>query len=198
LPKVVLRGYGINHPFLVSDANVEQMTTSRTLLTIGYEGSTIDEFITTLTSLGVTHLADVRDVPISRKKGFSKRLLSERLASVDIAYSHFKPLGDPKNGREAARRGETDEFRRIYSKVLSSDEAKRSILELGELTRKDRVCLLCYERLPKDCHRAMIAQELRDSFGTEVYHVGVRNGSFATGVYRRSTGFSESMAARWV
>jgi uncharacterized protein (DUF488 family) len=187
----------VNVSFAVSDTSQTMKNESKTLLTIGYEGSTIDEFMDTLTSLGVTHLADVRDVPISRKKGFSKKLLAERLQSASIEYSHFKSLGDPKPGREAARRGETDEFRRIYNAVLNTAEAMNSITAIGELTKSDRVCLLCYERLPNDCHRSMIASEIRDQFGTDVCHVGVRNGSNATGVLRRSTHIGESVAARW-
>jgi uncharacterized protein (DUF488 family) len=170
---------------------------SKTLLTIGYEGSTIEDFIETLTSLNVTHLADVRDVPISRKKGFSKKLLSEKLASVSIDYTHFKNLGDPKVGREAARRGEIDVFRKIYASVLNTAEAITSIAIIGELTKNDRVCLLCYERLPNECHRSMIATEIRDQFGTEICHVGVKNGSHATSVLRGSSYIGESLAARW-
>jgi uncharacterized protein (DUF488 family) len=47
--------------------------------TIGYEGTDIDRFVATLRTVGVTLLADVRAVAVSRKKGFSKNGLRERL-----------------------------------------------------------------------------------------------------------------------
>ena len=48
--------------------------------TIGYEGVDIDCFVATLRTVGVTLLADVRAVAVSRKKGFSKNGLRERLS----------------------------------------------------------------------------------------------------------------------
>jgi hypothetical protein len=47
-------------------------------------------------------LIDVRDVPLSRKPGFSKSALQANLEAHGIAYVHLKGLGDPKPGREAA------------------------------------------------------------------------------------------------
>jgi uncharacterized protein (DUF488 family) len=75
------------------------------LFTVGYEATDIERFVKTLVSVGVKRLADVRAVAISRKKGFSKRKLAERLAEAGIEYVHYVDLGDPKPGREAAKSG---------------------------------------------------------------------------------------------
>jgi hypothetical protein len=69
---------------------------------IGYEGSVLEDFVATLRSAGVETLIDVRDVPLSRKPGFSKSALQANLEAHGIAYVHLKGLGDPKPGREAA------------------------------------------------------------------------------------------------
>ena len=58
-------------------------------------------------------LIDVRDVPISRKPGFSKTSLAQGLADAGIGYLHLKGLGDPKPGRIAAREGRFSDFCRI-------------------------------------------------------------------------------------
>jgi uncharacterized protein (DUF488 family) len=52
----------------------------------------------------ITRLIDVRELPISRRKGFAKTALSTALAVAGIEYVHLKGPGDPKDGREAARR----------------------------------------------------------------------------------------------
>jgi uncharacterized protein (DUF488 family) len=76
----------------------------RTLFTIGYEGASLSDFIVTLQNSGVERLLDVREVAQSRRPGFSKTALSTALAEADIGYTHLRQLGDPKAGRDAARR----------------------------------------------------------------------------------------------
>ncbi|WP_400766768.1 DUF488 family protein [Methylosinus sporium] len=128
--------------------------------TIGYEGTDIDRFIATLKTVGVTVLADVRAVPVSRKKGFSKNGLRQRLDAEGIAYVHLVELGDPKPGRDAARAGRHEEFRRVYAQHLKSADALGALKVLDEAARNDSVCLLCFERDPTVCHRKMIADRL--------------------------------------
>ena len=45
------------------------------LYTAGYEGLTIDAFIARLKQAGIDRVLDVREYPLSRKKGFSKKCL---------------------------------------------------------------------------------------------------------------------------
>jgi uncharacterized protein (DUF488 family) len=131
------------------------------LYTIGYEGTDIDRFVETLKAVGIKVLADVRAVAISRKKGFSKSTLRARLESEGITYVHFVELGDPKSGREAARAGNYDKFRRVYSRHLKTKAASGALHVLSETVQKDSVCLLCFERDPATCHRTMIADRLK-------------------------------------
>lgn len=132
-----------------------------TVYTIGYEGTDIDRFVATLKAVGVSVLADVRAIALSRKKGFSKTALRSRLEAEGIAYTHFVELGDPKPGREAARAGLYDEFRRVYTAHLKSAETKAALKVLEETARTASVCLLCFERDPKTCHRTVVADRLK-------------------------------------
>ncbi|WP_372425042.1 DUF488 domain-containing protein [Salinarimonas chemoclinalis] len=145
-----------------------------TLFTIGYEGTDIDRFIETLIIVGIETVADVRAVPVSRKKGFSKNKLCIALAERGIAYRHFPELGDPKPGREAARSGRMCEFESIYRAHLGTAGAIEGLRALRSLASCTATCLLCFERDPRNCHRSMIAHELRscnissfDLFGDE-------------------------------
>lgn len=135
--------------------------------TIGYEGTDIDRFVATLKAVGVRRLADVRAVAVSRKKGFSKRKLAERMESEGIDYFHFQALGDPKPGRDAARSGQYERFRAIYSAHLDSHGARESLDELTAVAAEEPTCLLCFERDPETCHRTMVAQEL----GLDVFNL---------------------------
>lgn len=151
---------------------------SRTALhTIGYEGSSIDEFLATLRSAGIDLLIDVRDVPISRKKGFSKSALAAHAASNGIEYLHLKGLGDPKPGRIAAREGRFDDFRRIFGAHLNSDIAQADIKRGIEVAKDRRACLLCFERDHTHCHRCMIAEEMARCGGFRLVHLQVLRGS---------------------
>jgi uncharacterized protein (DUF488 family) len=131
------------------------------LYTIGYEGTDIDRFAATLKAFKIKVVADVRAVAVSRKRGFSKTALRERLAAEGIAYMHFVDLGDPKPGRDAARAGKYEEFRRVYSRHLNTAVAQVALKVLKETVKKETVCLLCFERDPTVCHRRMIADRLK-------------------------------------
>lgn len=152
------------------------MSSSPELLTIGYEGSDIADFIAVLASLKVQVLCDVRDVTASRKRGFSKNPLSEALAAAGISYRHFKGLGDPKEGRLAARSGDFVEFRRVFGQHLASEPAQSALEDLNKLAMTERACLMCFERDPKECHRSIVADALSSKVGYSIRHVGVPKG----------------------
>lgn len=140
----------------------------KTIYTIGYEGTDIERFVRTLKVVGVKTLADVRAVALSRKKGFSKNALKTRLEAEGIEYLHFVALGDPKPGREAARAGKLDLFRKIYLKHLSAEIAQESLVKLSKTVRMAPTCLLCFERDPIVCHRSIITQKLISS-GIDIF-----------------------------
>ena len=73
------------------------------LFTFGYEGLTIDDFIARLKDARVNLIVDVRELPLSRKKGFSKSAFREHLAAAGIGYEHRPALGCPKPVRDQYR-----------------------------------------------------------------------------------------------
>lgn len=134
----------------------------RTVYTSGYEGTDIDRFVSTLVAVGVSTVADVRAVPHSRKKGFSKEALRTALTTAGIGYEHFLGLGDPKAGRDAARAGDYDRFRSVFSAHMTTSGARAALDDLARLADTSATCLLCFERDPRVCHRSIIAQELQE------------------------------------
>jgi hypothetical protein len=81
------------------------MTVQMRIFTIGYEGTTVAEFLAALQKAGVERVIDVRALPLSRRPGFSKTALRGALEEAGTEYVHLKALGTPADGRTAARAG---------------------------------------------------------------------------------------------
>lgn len=148
--------------------------TTVTLMTIGYEGADIADFVATLQNQGVKTLIDVRELPLSRKKGFSKNKLRLEIERAGIDYLHVKQLGDPKPGRLAARAGEMDKFRRIFGEHIKQEASQSALHDIVPVVRAGGACLLCFERCHTDCHRSIVANELTKLAKIEVAHIGVK------------------------
>ena len=126
------------------------------IFTIGYEATTVGDFVSALTTAGVERVIDVRAVPNSRRPGFSKTPLRGALGEAGIDYVHLRALGTPAAGRAAARAGRHAELERIYAGQLELPEAIAQGAEMIELAREKRSALLCYERDPRGCHRTLL------------------------------------------
>jgi len=140
------------------------------LFTIGYEGADVGQLVQTLKNVGIELLADVRELPLSRKKGLSKSSLSLHLADAGIEYHHFRLLGDPKPGRDAAKAGNYQLFERIFCEHLSQPTTQESLRMLLQIASEKPTCMLCYERCATQCHRSIIADDAIDA-GFEVYNL---------------------------
>lgn len=131
-----------------------------TLFTIGYEGKTFAEFVSELSAAHVRLVIDVRAVAASRRPGFSKTALSGGLREAGVDYLHLRALGTPKDGRDAARRGQTALMRNIYAVQLATPEAELAFEQAYASANASPSALLCFERAAPQCHRAMIAERL--------------------------------------
>jgi uncharacterized protein (DUF488 family) len=145
------------------------MAKAKKLFTIGYEQTPQRAVLDELQQAGVKLLVDVRAVTSSRRPGFSKNQLAAGLDERGIGYVHLKALGTPKEGRQAARSGNYGELERIYSAHLKKPDARQELDELAALVNKaGPVCLLCYERDHRHCHRRMIADIIEERDGVRI------------------------------
>lgn len=147
------------------------------LATIGYERSSLADFVATLRSVGTDVLVDIRERAQSRRPGFSKKALSTALGEAGITYIHFPELGDPKDGREAARAGNTSLFVEIFSRQMAKPEAQIALKEIEALLAGNHICLMCFERNHNECHRKIVAKELEQRLGLKAHHRGVAAGA---------------------
>jgi uncharacterized protein (DUF488 family) len=139
------------------------------IFTIGYESTTVGDFVAALTSARVERVIDVRAVPNSRRPGFSKTPLSNALAEAGIEYVHLRALGTPAAGRAAARAGRLEELQRIYAGQLELPEAIMQGAQMIQLAREKPSALLCYEREPAGCHRSLLLEAV--AADAEVEHL---------------------------
>jgi uncharacterized protein (DUF488 family) len=125
-----------------------------TIVSVGYQGRTIDEMVALLARHGVDMLVDVRLNPISRKRGFSRTALAETLQAAGIQYVHERELGNPKDNREGFRKG-LKTARDRYRRRLGNGAASTYSTTV-ERAFTERVALLCFEREHRECHRSCI------------------------------------------
>ena len=128
------------------------------IFTIGYEATTMAEFLAALTRAGVQRVIDVRALPLSRRPGFSKSSLAASLREVGIDYVHLKQLGTPKRGRDAAKKGDVATLREVYDVQLGLPEAQAQVAQMHALAAERPSALLCYERDPCHCHRTLLLE----------------------------------------
>jgi uncharacterized protein (DUF488 family) len=116
---------------------------------------------------GVERLIDVRELPISRRRGYAKSALAQALADVGVEYIHLRALGNPKPFRDLYKSGQVAEGRRRYEAHLLGE--RRADLEgLVPLLREKRCALMCLEHDPATCHRTVIVEALRRVLGVEL------------------------------
>jgi len=124
-----------------------------------------------LRDAGVDLLVDVRAVPRSRKPGFSSRLLAASAEAAGIGYRHLQPLGTPKPGRDAARKGDAATMARIFAAHMEGDEPQAALAEAAALAAARPACLLCFERDPHLCHRTILAGLIAGRTGQPIVHL---------------------------
>lgn len=126
------------------------------LFTIGYEGQTLATLIDRLREAGVERVVDVRELPLSRRRGFSKSPLSVALGRAGIRYEHVRALGNPKATRERYKSGDVEGGSSEY-RVHLHNGSYPALVELADSLVGERTCLLCVEEAHERCHRAVIA-----------------------------------------
>jgi len=146
-----------------------------TVFTIGYEGLDIGTFMSLLGEHGVETIVDVRELPLSRKPGFSKKALASALNLSGIEYVHMADLGCPEPIRDRYREdGNWKRYTEGFLKYLKTQKA--AIVDLSDLVNSSNCALLCYEADFNFCHRSMVANAVREHCGADVEHIPCRQG----------------------
>lgn len=117
---------------------------------------------------------DVRELPISRKPGFSKAKLARYAAEEGIDYLHLRSLGSPRSSRKKLKEsGDFATFSKEYVAHLEQDsnEDLEALLTLVNSGRS--AALMCFERDHTVCHRTLLVNKLLRQMGENlpIYHL---------------------------
>jgi len=139
------------------------------LFTIGHSNHPIERFLDLVRGAGITAIADVRSTPASRRyPWFNHARLAPRLAAEGIAYV---PLGEALGGRPRDPRLYSADRVADYAAMARAEEFRAGLDRVGEGMRRYRVCLMCAERAPLDCHRCLLVARALAKRGFAIGHV---------------------------
>lgn len=138
------------------------------VFTIGYGGRTLNDVLDQLREEGIEFVIDVRSFPYSKyNPDFSKARLQKILKSMNITYVF---MGDTLGGRPKDDNCYTD-GKVDYKKLRSTSLFQNGILRLQSALEKNfKICLMCSEGRPWDCHRSKLIGEALKEKGISTLH----------------------------
>lgn len=135
---------------------------------VGYERyRSVEDFARLLARAGVERLIDVRELPISRRRGFAKTALTEALAEEGVEYLHLRGMGNPKEFRDLYKSGQVAEGRAGYEQLLTKDRLE-DLRQLAETLHEKISALMCVEHDEAVCHRQVIFAALQGQLGLKL------------------------------
>ncbi len=140
------------------------------IYTIGHSNHTQEAFINLLAEAKIEVLVDVRSNPNSRWAPFAnKDNLKELLESSQIRYLY---LGDLLGGKPDDQDSYDYQTGKVDYKVIQGKEYfQRGIKRLLEGLKTYRVCIMCAEEDPTQCHRNLLVTESLRQEGVQAFHI---------------------------
>ena len=144
-------------------------TTEHPVYTIGHSDHSIEAFLALLADNGVNMVVDARSSPHSRwVPHFNPDSLEPALEREGIDYAYMgKELGGRPNDRSAY----DAEGRVSYERAAMADDFADAIASLIRQADERRIVLLCMERDPLECHRALLVARALAEQGVDVRHI---------------------------
>lgn len=132
------------------------------VMTVGHSTRSLVEFIRLLQAHEISCVVDVRTVPRSRHNPqFNKASLPRNLKKAGLGYVHLPGLGGLRHAKRDSRNvGWRNSSFRGFADYMQTPEFEQSLEELIQLTRQERIALMCAEAVPWRCHRSLIADAL--------------------------------------
>jgi uncharacterized protein (DUF488 family) len=149
------------------------MKMQNTIFTIGHSAHTEQHFIALLQQHGISAVADVRSTPYSRANPqFNREELEQALRAKAITYVFL--------GRELGARSEDPacyEFGKVqYSRLAQTELFRRGLKRIQDGIKKYKLAIMCAEKEPLDCHRAILVARHLVALGLNVEHIHADGG----------------------
>ncbi len=147
--------------------NYSTKTKPTAIYTIGYEGLSIDAFLSEIIKEGIRSIIDIRHRSFSRKYGFSGPRLEKRCSDFELEYHHFPEVGIPSNIRKQVT--DRSALWNIYG-VSVIPNVTETLNVIAKLCSQESSILLCFEKNPQDCHRHIVAEEISKRIKLPIVH----------------------------
>ena len=146
------------------------MTSSQyPVFTIGHSNHTLGNLLALVRRHRVEEVVDVRSSPFSQySPHFNRDFLRDALGREGIGYSF---LGAELGGRPTDRSCYDAEGRLMYALLADTDLFDDGIRILMRASRDRRVAVMCSEKEPLDCHRALLIAKVLHDRGVAVEHI---------------------------
>ena len=143
---------------------------SHRLYTIGHSIHPLPEFLDLLKKHRISAVCDVRSTPYSRlHPQFNREPLRQELKRLNIAYVF---LGEELGGRSSDVLCYDTEGRIRYDRIADTDAFRRGLERVWEGIKTYRVALMCAEKDPLTCHRAiLVCRHLRKEQDLTILHI---------------------------
>lgn len=139
------------------------------VFTIGHSNHSPAAFRALLQRGGVAAVADVRSAPYSRyAPQFNRDALKEDLAKAGLAYLF---LGGELGGRPPDRSCYDPSGRVCYDRVAAADFFADGLRRIIRQADDCRLALMCTEKEPLECHRALLVARALTERGVAVKHI---------------------------
>jgi uncharacterized protein YwgA len=158
---------GVKGLALVEAEKKRFLQSGQMLFTIGYEGLSIEKYLNLLIQNNVRTLCDVRNNPLSRKFGFSRKNLQNYLGHIGIEYVHIPELGivSEKRNNLNSDADYAELFKDYESSLPAREKSLKQVHQI--LQTKGRVALTCFEHEPSHCHRHVIRDYFKKTYSVE-------------------------------
>jgi uncharacterized protein (DUF488 family) len=135
---------------------------TNTIFTVGHSVLPITSFISLLQAYAIECLVDIRTVPRSRyNPQFNDDALHLALGASRIGYVHLNALGGLRHSRrDSPNTGWHNKGFRGYADYMQTQEFVHGLEQLIQLSRRQRVAIMCAEAVPWRCHRSLVADAL--------------------------------------
>jgi uncharacterized protein (DUF488 family) len=138
------------------------------ILTIGHSIHTQQRFIELLHQHHITAIVDVRSAPYSRANPqFNREDLKRSLEDIGIAYIF---LGNELGGRsDDPSCYEGGQVR--YDRLANTEQFRQGLKRIQDDSKKYKLALMCAEKEPLECHRAILVSRHLINLGLNISHV---------------------------
>lgn len=147
------------------------------LYTIGHSQHQVEKFIELLKMHKINFIIDVRSTPYSKYASmYDRENIINELKAVDISYAY---MGKYFGARQEEQSLYTSEGYLNFEKVVEWDIFLKGFDNVIKGLETNRIALMCLEKRPIDCHRAILVANAFYCKGCSVKHI-LENGKIET------------------